>query len=77
MTTAVLGEPAAVPKEVREALTVLIEYLWDDERRNFEQNAMQDWNAHVSEHAFVALCWVRTWLEGRHYDPQQFIPPNE
>ena len=73
MTTSVWGDPAEVPKPIREALSLIIEQLWDDEERHFRACAAEDPNAHVGEHLFVSLCWVRTWLEGRHHDPQHYI----
>jgi len=40
---------ASVPTEVRAALEQLVDYLWDDERSDFENRSPNDRRGHVFE----------------------------
>lgn len=72
-----LEHPPELPKPIRESLKVVVDYLWEDELRHYRAAGRTDPNIHVSEHVFVALCWLRTYFEGTYHHPQHYLPATE
>ena len=64
---------AHVPQPVRKAVGLVLEYLWDDELQNFLAHIDQGSKAEVGEHVFVALCRLRSYVEGRDHDPRFYL----
>jgi len=49
-----------LPDDVRTAMESLVEYLWHDERRHYEETAP----AYRERHIFASLVTLRNWLDG-------------
>ena len=49
-----------MPSPVTGALDKILDYLWQDEERNFRHASPEDQNKHI----FHSLAVVRSWLEG-------------
>ena len=54
------------------AVMEIINYLWDDELKSFQEHAADDPN-NVCGHIFVTLCQARTFIEARQHDPQHYL----
>ena len=54
-----------LPADVRAAIEHVVDYLWDDERSDFESRTADDRDGHV----FESLREVQSWLNGRQAPP--------
>lgn len=48
-------QQAAVPKHIREALSEVLDFMWDSEYADFDSSPNQD-------HIFIQLCILKGWL---------------
>lgn len=62
---------APLPENVRAAIEHVIDYLWDDERSDFESQAASDRDGHV----FESLRDIQAWLNGEQATPVLAMKP--
>ena len=69
--------PSDIPAPIQLAVKAVVDYLWEDELSDFQASASHNRDVWCSEHVFVALCWLRTYFEATHHDPQQYMQQPE
>ena len=63
-----------LPETVRIAAGVVIDYLWDEELKNFlDHHGYEQTMDHIGGHVFAALCELRSYFEGRRHDPKSYL----
>lgn len=58
-TSAAANDHPTVPERLRDAITDIVNYLWESEYEDYDSFARSD-------HIFVSLCIVRDWLSEEH-----------
>lgn len=64
-----------IPQAIHTAIDDVLEYLWYDEMKHFEEYCVTDPNAWTGEtgHVFPALCVLRSYFEAKYHHPQQYM----
>ena len=56
--------PPGLPQDVRESLTAIIDYLWEDELKHARETGGNCIDSYPAEHVIGHLARVREWLTG-------------